>query len=196
MMSDASDDLSTNRRPCSNFIRSRVVTTAALFLFVGLLGACSTSEPPAPAPGAVAGVTADKIIEHPNAYVGKTVTVSGDVEGIFGPRAFEIDDGLNVGTLLVLGREPFPQVPDAGNRAYVIDDTATVTGVVRMMVVADIEREIGWDLESHIEAEYTAKPVLLAQQVGFRPGTNRRAATIGTPMANTSDNMAMQTRGT
>lgn len=129
---------------------------------------------------AVGGVTARQVIENPGAYVGKTVTVSGDVEEIWGPSAFNMDSGVSLGELLVVGREPFPNVPDKGaNTAYVVSDTATVTGVVRMMVTADIEREIGWDLDPRIEAEYNAKPVLIARSISFRPGANRAAATAG-----------------
>jgi hypothetical protein len=76
--------------------------------------------------------------------VGKTVTVTGNVEELHGPRALEMDSGVNLGKLLVLGKNPFPLVPDAAwNRPYFVDDTATVTGTVRMMMAAEIEREFG-----------------------------------------------------
>jgi hypothetical protein len=135
------------------------------------------------------GITARQVIENPSAYVGKTVTVSGDVEEIWGPRAFNMDSGISLGELLVVGREPFPQVGEAGNRAYVVSDVATVTGVVRMLVAADVEREIGWDLDPRIEAEFNAKPVLIAQSINFRAGA---AAGNTTATANASGNqMAM-----
>jgi len=132
----------------------------------------------------VGGVTARQVIENPANYVGKTVTVSGDVEEIWGPRAFNMDSGASLGELLVVGREPFPQIPDAGNRAYVVSDVATVTGVVRMLVTADIEREIGWDLDPRIEAEFNAKPVLIAQTISFRAGAG------AAPMTNANANVA------
>ncbi|HXG85209.1 MAG TPA: hypothetical protein VNI84_14405 [Pyrinomonadaceae bacterium] len=132
----------------------------------------------------VGGVTARQVIENPANYVGKTVTVSGDVEEIWGPRAFNMDSGASLGELLVVGRDPFPQIPDAGNRAYVISDVATVTGVVRMLVTADIEREIGWDLDPRIEAEFNAKPVLIAQSISFRAGAG------AAPMTNANANAA------
>ncbi|CAN5381499.1 hypothetical protein BH20ACI2_BH20ACI2_09390 [soil metagenome] len=149
---------------------------AALFLssFLFLVSCADSASERA---DKVGGITARQVIENPSAYVGKTVTVSGDVEEIWGPRAFNMDSGLTVGELLVIGREPFPQIPDAGNRAYVVSDVATVTGVVRMLVTADIEREIGWDLDPRIEAEFNAKPVLIAQSIAFRPGTGRAPAT-------------------
>ena len=137
------------------------------------------------------GITVRQVIENPNAYVGKTVTVSGDVEEIWNPRAFNMDSGLSVGELLVVGREPFPNIPEAGNRAYVVNDVATVTGVVRMLVTADIEREIGWDLDPRIEAEFNAKPVLVAQSISFRAGAGGTAtapANMDQPMTNNNMN--------
>ena len=133
----------------------------------------------------VGGVTARQIIENPSAYVGKVVTVSGDVEEIFGPRAFEMDSGLSVGELLVIGREPYPAIPEAGNRAYVVGDVATVTGLVTMLVTAEVEREVGWDLTPEIEAEYSNKPVLIAQNVLFKPGA--RSANAAIPPTDATD---------
>ena len=137
------------------------------------------------------GITSRQVIENPSAYVGKTVTVSGDVEDIWNPRAFNMDSGLSVGELLVVGREPFPQVGDANNRAYVISDVATVTGVVKMFVTADVEREIGWDLDPRIEAEFNAKPVLIAQSISFRQKAGNAAANAN-QTAMTANNNANQ----
>ena len=146
------------------------------------------------------GITARQVIENPSAYVGKTVTVSGDVEEIWGPRAFNMDSGISLGELLVVGREPFPQIPEAGNRAYVVNDVATVTGVVRMLVVADVEREIGWDLDPRIEAEFNAKPVLIAQSINFRAGaaagnTTATANANGTQTAMNANQMTANNNG-
>lgn len=172
------------KRFVGRWISKQSVLTAALLCSSFLFSACA-SESPSERAEAVGGVTAAQVINNPNAYVGKTVTVSGDVEEIHSPRAFNMDSGASVGELLVLGREPFPQVPDGGNRGYVINDTATVTGTVRMLVTAEIERELGWDLMPEIEAEFNAKPVLIVQQVGFRPTANSR----GTNSANMTSNM-------
>jgi hypothetical protein len=145
-----------------------ILLGTSAFLF---LTACSDSA--SERADKVGGVTARHVTENPGAYVGKTVTVSGDVEEIWNARAFNMDSGLSVGELLVIGREPFPQIPEAGDRAYVISDIATVTGVVRMLVTAEIEREIGWDLDPQIEAEFNGKPVLIAQSINLRAGAGR-----------------------
>jgi len=168
----------------------RGFAAAALFLSSFLfLASCADSA--SERADKVGGITARQVIENPSAYVGKTVTVSGDVEEIWNPRAFNMDSGLSVGELLVVGREPFPQVGDANNRAYVISDVATVTGVVRMFVKADIEREIGWDLDSRLEVEFNAKPVLIAQSINFRPKAGGAAANAN-QTAMTANNNANQ----
>jgi len=170
----------------------RGFVAAALFLSSFLfLASCADSA--SERADKVGGITARQVIENPSAYVGKTVTVSGDVEEIWNPRAFNMDSGLSVGELLVVGREPFPQVGDANNRAYVISDVATVTGVVRMLVMADVEREIGWDLDPRIEAEFNAKPVLIAQSISFRPKAGNAAANANqtTMTANNNANQMM-----
>lgn len=164
--------------------RIATVVTIALSSFL-LLASCADSA--SERANEVGGITAKQIIENPGAYVGKTVTVTGQVEEIFGPRAFNMDSGLSVGELLVIGREPFPQVPDVENRAYVISDLATVTGTVRLFVAADIEREIGWDLDPQIEAKFNSKPVLIAQSLSFRPnaaGAAAPGANVGQTAAN------------
>ncbi|MEJ7862077.1 MAG: hypothetical protein WKF90_10630 [Pyrinomonadaceae bacterium] len=168
----------------------RGFAAAALFLSSFLfLASCADSA--SERADKVGGITARQVIENPSAYVGKTVTVSGDVEEIWNPRAFNMDSGLSVGELLVVGREPFPQVGDANNRAYLISDIATVTGVVRMLVTADVEREIGWDLDPQIEAKFNAKPVLIAQSINFRPKAGNAAANAN-QTAMTANNNANQ----
>ncbi len=157
---------------------------AILLLSFALFTACNTA---ADKVEEVGGVTAAQIIENPSAYVGKTVTVSGDVEEVWDPRAFNMDSGASIGELLVVGKDPFPQVPGATDNAYVVSDIATVTGTIRNFVAADIEKEIGWDLTPDIESEFNGKPVLVAQSVAFKPGANRKpATTTGTTTTTTT----------
>ena len=171
--------------------RSLGVMALMLSAFLFLTSCANSAEDRAENVG---GITANQVVENPSAYVGKTVTVSGDVEEIWGPRAFNMDSGASVGELLVVGREPFPNLADAGNRAYVINDVATVTGVVRMFVTADVEREIGWDLDPQIEAEFNGKPVLVVQKAAFRPGTRSAAATTTANTTMMTENTAVTDR--
>ena len=167
-----------------------LLAVIALILPILLAASCNTVEERI---DEVGGLTAQQIIENPSAYVGKTVTVSGDVEEIHSPKAFNMDSGTSLGELLVVGREPFPQVTGMEtDNAYLINDIATVTGVVRLFKKEDIDREIGWDLDSQLATGFEGKPVLVAQSVSFRRDANRAATTAP---ANTADGKTMTNAG-
>lgn len=118
------------------------------------------------APGATVKVA--DITGNSANYHGKTVTVVADVEEVKGPRAFVLDEdsALKGGIdndLLVLS-------PKAGSLANIDDqwlkNKVRVTGVVHRFVTADVEREIGWDLDRQIEVEFEGKkPVLIATSI-------------------------------
>ena len=122
-----------------------------------------------PVPGANgANVSVADITSNWTNYDGKTVTVVADVEEVLGPRAFTLDEDAPLAggvddDLLVLS-------PQAGALADIDDqwlnNKVRVTGVVRRFVTADVEREVGWDLNPRIEAKYEGKrPVLIATSV-------------------------------
>jgi len=103
-----------------------------------------------------------------NNYLGQTVTVVADVQEVLGPRAFKLDEDSPLAggidnDLMVLS-------PQARNLTALDDNwlnnKVRVTGVVRQFAVADIEREVGWDLDTRIETELSGnKPVLIANSV-------------------------------
>lgn len=105
----------------------------------------------------------EEISEEPEQYYGQTIAVSGEVADQLSPNAFTIqDEGLFGGeNVLVVGVTPDP--------ALGANEEVVVTGVLRPYVAADFERDydLGWDLEvqQQIEAEYTEKPVLVAEEV-------------------------------
>lgn len=147
--------------------RSLGLTALILTSFMFLVSCADSASDIADETG---GITAAQIIENPSAYVGKTVTVSGDVEEIHDPRAFNMDSGMSVGELLVVGREPFPQLPEEGDRIFVINDVATVTGRIELLDETKIKDEIGWDLTPQILSDFKGKPVLIAEKTSFRAG--------------------------
>lgn len=126
------------------------------------------TEPAMPATTEAANVTVADIAGNWSNYSGKTVTVVADVEEVKGPGAFTLDeDSATSGgidnDLLVLS-------PKAGTLANIDDqwlnNKVRVTGVVHRFVAVDVEREIGWDLDPKLEAEYEGKrPVLIATAI-------------------------------
>ena len=101
-------------------------------------------------------------------YTGQTVTIVADVEEVFGPKAFKLDEdnalagGID-NDLLVVGSE---SASLATFDDQWVDNKVKVTGVVRQIAVVDLEREIGWDLDPEIEIELEdAKAVIVANAV-------------------------------
>lgn len=110
---------------------------------------------PAPEPG--------EITENPKQYYGRTLAVAGEVEEVYSPNVFTLDEDELLGSedLLVLVANPKATVNDG---QYV-----AVTGELRPFVVADLERDydLTWDLDvqKKLEAEYSTKPVLVVNGV-------------------------------
>ncbi len=132
--------------------------------------------PPATTPAATTGteaptenvVTVADITGNPGRFLGQTVTVIADVGDVKGPRAFMLDD--NSPTKGSLDSDLLVLSPKAGTLSNIDDqwrrNKVRVTGVVRNFVAADVEREVGWDIDRKIEVEFEGKrPVLIAQSV-------------------------------
>lgn len=117
-------------------------------------------------------VKIDQLEDNPTMYTGKTVSVDAEVEEVFGPRLFTIDEpnwGDLDGEILVFVPTPLAaMVRD--------DDRITVTGTVKPFVTADFEKEWGWlDLDESLEVELKDRPVLVASRI---IGGNNKTAMI------------------
>ena len=105
----------------------------------------------------------EDIEKQPGRHAGKIVTVSGEVAGILGPLAFELEGPgwLWDAEVIVLASKPVR----LGGQSLEQGDELIVTGTVRRAVVAELERELGWDLESELEFMLPDKPVLIASNI-------------------------------
>jgi hypothetical protein len=107
-------------------------------------------------------VKIDDLESNPQKYIGQTISVDAEVEEVFGPRLFTIDEpgwGDLDGELLVY-------VPT--NLAALVndDDRITITGTVKPFTRAEVEREWGWfGLDPEIEIEVGKKPILVANHI-------------------------------
>ncbi len=116
--------------------------------------------------------TVDAVTEHPDLYLGKAVTVRGEVEEALGPRAFalEDDDLLFDEELLVVTDGP---LRDRAGRTLgvdeLIDRETWVTGTVRRFALADIERELAIDLDDTLFAAWEGRPSIVAHSVRPAP---------------------------
>jgi hypothetical protein len=117
--------------------------------------------------------TVSDITTGPQRYVGKVVTVSGEVGRVLGPRWFTIGGQEFGGSeILVLGKSTMPglvnRLADSG---MVMNDIVLVTGVVRAFEEDALEREIGGglDLDGDVFDPYDAHPVIVMTDLDITP---------------------------
>ena len=128
-------------------------------------GTAETRESTAPMMRAqMAGteVSIEDLEENAARYTGQTISVTGEVEDVFGPRLFKIDEP-NWGDL---DGEVLVYLPS--NLAALVreDDRVTVTGTMKTVVKSDLERELGWlEPDPDVEIEFAARPVLVASRI-------------------------------
>lgn len=114
-----------------------------------------------------AAVTVSDIADNPQEYYGSTVTVSGEVGELIGPRAFTIgaEDDLGGGSLLVVGAQQLPQIMEGEADEITAQDVAQVTGPVREFNLTEVENEIGAELDDALFAEFEGEPAVVANTV-------------------------------
>jgi len=153
---------------CDNAARDNAAERGMTASPAGAPMPSETSPTPAPLPGATGAThTVADITRAPNAMINKTVTVIADVDEVYGPRAFKLDeDSLLAGGV---DRSLLALIPKVGSFPNIDDqwknNKARVTGVVHRMAPKNVEREIGWELPPNLEAKFKGKPVLIARSV-------------------------------
>ncbi len=135
------------------------------------------------------GFTISEINDNPNKYIGQTVTVSGKLEEAYGSKAFVLDGQGSIfnDEMLVVTKKATPDVQKETEGESWYEEIESwfkdkgnvfqVTGTVHRFVEVEIEREIDWDLQPEIEAEFKNKLVLIADSVNVMPGEGEQATT-------------------
>lgn len=120
----------------------------------------ASAAPPAAGAAAARAVSVGDISEHPERYLGQTVVVRGEIEQVFSPSVFSLDEdrvfsaGVDV---LVISKRPGVAKEDR---------RATVTGVVRRFVRAEMQKEIvDFDLRPEWLVDFETRPVIVATDV-------------------------------
>ena len=102
-------------------------------------------------------------------WIGKTVSVDAEVEEVYGPRVFSIDEP----NWADLDGEILVYVPSTLAALVREDDRVTVSGTVKKFVKADFENDWGWlDTDNDIDARLSLRPVLVAERI-IGGGDNR-----------------------
>ncbi|AFY46296.1 hypothetical protein Nos7524_0381 [Nostoc sp. PCC 7524] len=146
----------------ANFVVSDVETEYGLDLDPNLYREYE-SKPAIIAQSIAPAVKPGTLTTNPSAYYNQVIAVPAEVEKIVGNNAFTLDEDRLIGGQDLLVLYPQGQTPVRDGEKIV------VTGVLRQFVVADIEQEydFNWDtgFQRQLEAEYTNKPVLIAESV-------------------------------
>lgn len=133
-----------------------------LALMVLVLTACSNDE----ANVSTENVTTQEVANNTAQLAGKIVTVRSEPKGKVGPTSFTVSDEKFFGSepILVVNAsgEPFTLPADD-------DIEVQVTGVVRNLVLADIESEYNLKLDKQYYVDYENKPAIVAQSIALSP---------------------------
>jgi len=138
--------------------------------FAALSGCASRSIPPGL--GVPWGATVKSIVSNPQQADGKLVTVSGEVNRIFGPRWFSIGgEGFDGGEeLLVVVASRVPALLDnLADSGRIANDLVQVTGRVRLFDRLALEKEVGESLGGDWSREYELKPVVVMTDLAVTP---------------------------
>lgn len=104
-----------------------------------------------------------QVTDDPMRFRGKRVQLNGEIARVYGPRAFALE-GEGVwwdDEILVVTRVPVT----IGGSTLTEDDEVRVAGTVKTLTVAEVERDLGWDLEEELEVKFRDKPVLVADTI-------------------------------
>ncbi|MDP9314534.1 MAG: hypothetical protein M3R24_27260 [Chloroflexota bacterium] len=113
-----------------------------------------------------ANVSVADIVGEFDTYVGRQVAVQSNVEEVISPQAFTLDEdallegGIDNDLLVISANQNLGFI----NEEFV-DDGVVVAGTVRQFVIADIERELGYDLDDNLFTDWADKPVIVANVV-------------------------------
>ena len=110
-------------------------------------------------------VTIEEVTEGEDVAVGEEVTVRGEVTEVEPGVSFVMqdDDFLSGDEVLVINTSQ-KTLPEGGD-----DLPLQVTGEVGALVLADVEREYGLDLDPELYVDYESQPVIFADYMVLSP---------------------------
>lgn len=120
-------------------------------------------------PATPGNVTEQEVANQTNQLIGQIVTVRGEPVKKIDPYSFTMRDG-QVGS-----NQPILVVNATGSTFVLPTNIATnnvqvqVTGQVTKLVVADINRVYGLDLQPNLYVDYEGKPAIIAQSLALAP---------------------------
>jgi hypothetical protein len=140
-------------------------TVAAAVLLVGTATVRADDKP-------AGTISAGKLAKNPGDYVGRTVTVSAEVEDVLGSNMFTLDEDA-----ILSGPDVLVLVPGGLNTNLTHDQKVTVMGEVRRYVEADLDRDFdffenGKLVDVKTKVDWNTRPVLVARSIRTADGAN------------------------
>lgn len=137
---------------------SVLLLSLAAILFV-------VESPTLQAQEADSNLTIEEIAEEENTNVGEEVSVRGEVEEVEPGRSFLIEeDGFLEGDSVLVLNVSEQVIPENAD-----DLKLQVTGELGTLVLVDVERDYGLDLDPELYTEYESKPVIFATYMVASP---------------------------
>lgn len=111
-------------------------------------------------------VTTSELTDDLDTYLGETVTIREEAQEVVGESAFLLDEDE------LFGGEEVLVINASGEGIFLVEGDSTevqVTGEVRELITADVEREYDLDLDEELYTEYEQRPVIIAQSLALAP---------------------------
>lgn len=146
-------------------------------------------------------IEAGELAENPEAYIGRRVTVRAEVEQVYNPQLFTLDeDRMLVGPDVIVyaqdGRTSLTEAADQHDRVV------TVTGVVRKFIETDLFGTATWfepwfrDLDEAGRGLVRSRPVIIAESVTAAGGAQLYTANASEPKPKTRQSAPDSSVGT
>jgi len=109
--------------------------------------------------------TTEDVAENTASLIGKEITVRSNVEQAVGNSGFVIEPNQAAGgeSILVINSTGVPFVLPAEGIPI------QATGEVAQLVLADVERQYGLDLEENLYVDYENQPAIIAESLALAP---------------------------
>jgi hypothetical protein len=114
------------------------------------------------------GVNLREVAAHTSVMVGRTVTVSAEIDDILSPHVMTIgnDNPFFGNEVVIVSGQPWDTLAGVPLDE---DDVVQVTGEVRLFDTSELERELGIELDSTAASAYHRQPMLLVKSLTLDP---------------------------
>jgi hypothetical protein len=112
--------------------------------------------------------TIDQIVQNPQAFVGRPVTVAGAMVQVIGQRGAVLMDLRPAfsSRVLVVSARPLPNLATPATQPFVLQDNIIrVAGTVELLDLAAVEQQLGLALDPATFRQFVGQPVIVAREV-------------------------------